>query len=67
LFGKFGALKKAFVHYDRNARSQGSATVIFASKQAALSAIREYNNVALDGMIDRPNPGNKSVRETDAH
>jgi len=49
LFGKFGALKKAFVNYDKAGRSLGTAEVVYTDVTAAVAAVNEYNGVMLDG------------------
>jgi len=43
------ALKSFQVNYNRSGESQGTATVVFARRSDAMNAIKEYNNVPLDG------------------
>ncbi|CAI9092446.1 OLC1v1027676C1 [Oldenlandia corymbosa var. corymbosa] len=49
LFSDVGELKRCAIHCDSTGRSRGTAEVIYAQHADALTAIRRYHNVNLDG------------------
>jgi THO complex subunit 4 len=44
-----GPLKKVSLAFDAQGKSKGTAEVVFVRKQDAISSVKKYNNVALDG------------------
>ena len=46
IFDKVGVVTRAFVNFNNNGRSNGSAEVTFAKKADARGAVREFNGVS---------------------
>jgi hypothetical protein len=49
VFVKVGTVKHCEVEYDASGRSEGNATVVFASKSDAVKAVKTFNGRTLDG------------------
>lgn len=73
LFGKFGKLTRASVHYNSQGKSLGSAEVIYIDVRDAARAMKQYNDVPLDerpmkiclvGADNQPLPANAGSIES---
>lgn len=49
LFGEFGEMKKADLHFDKGGRSLGTGELVYSSRGAAMKAIKQYQGIPLDG------------------
>lgn len=49
LFGEFGDLKRADLHYEKGGRSLGTGELVFMNRGSAMKALKTYNGVPLDG------------------
>jgi len=49
LFGDIGAVRIARVHFDETGRSLGTAEVVFERRADAVTAVKKYNGLNLDG------------------
>jgi len=48
LFEPLGVVKRVTLQYDKSGRSLGNATVVFARRDDAITAMKKYNDVSLD-------------------
>lgn len=53
LFGEFGDLKRADLHYEKGGRSLGTGELVFMNRGSAMKALKTYNGVPLDGRAMR--------------
>jgi len=49
LFGEFGSMQSASIHFDSSGCSLGSAQILYSNKACAIRAKQQYNGVHLDG------------------
>ncbi|EPS59626.1 hypothetical protein M569_15180 [Genlisea aurea] len=49
LFSELGELVRYAIHFDKNGRPSGTAEVVFSRRSDAFRALKQYNNVQLDG------------------
>jgi len=49
LFGEFGNMTSASIHYDSSGCSLGSAQIMYTNRASAIRAKQQYNGVHLDG------------------
>jgi len=49
LFGEFGSMQTASIHYDSSGCSLGSAQILYTNRACATRAKQQYNGVHLDG------------------
>ena len=49
LFEDVGAIRVARVHYDESGRSIGTGEIVFERRADAVTALKKYNNIQLDG------------------
>ena len=53
LFGDIGAVRIARVYFDETGRSLGTAEVVFERRADAVTAVKKYNGLNLDGKLQK--------------